>query len=120
VNLTSSAQRLIQQLWRPWSITGCGQRKHSCVMRLACTELKPIYHRLLNMFLEELELLEQQTSQLIKLAILLREHVDIVARLAPVTGLAPDSAQQIIAEVGAKAATFPSAKHHWSWVVACP
>jgi transposase len=31
-----------------------------------------------------------------------------------------DSAQQIIAEVGATAATFPSEKHLSSWVGACP
>jgi len=31
-----------------------------------------------------------------------------------------DSGQQIIAEVGASAATFPSAKALSSWVGACP
>ena len=31
-----------------------------------------------------------------------------------------DSAQPIIAEVGAKAATFASAKNLFSWVAACP
>ena len=31
-----------------------------------------------------------------------------------------DSAQQIIAEIGAQAATFPSAKQLSSWVGACP
>jgi transposase len=31
-----------------------------------------------------------------------------------------DSAHQILAEVGALAATFPSAKHLSSWVKACP
>ncbi len=41
-------------------------------------------------------------------------------RLAEVPGLGVDSAQQIIAEVGATAATFPSAKHLASWVGACP
>ena len=41
-------------------------------------------------------------------------------RLAEVPGLGVDSAQQIIAEVGAAAATFPSAKQLSSWVGACP
>jgi transposase len=35
-------------------------------------------------------------------------------------GLGVDSAQQIIAEVGPKAATFASQKHLSSWVGACP
>jgi transposase len=43
-----------------------------------------------------------------------------VQRLAEVPGLGADSAQQIIAEVGAKAATFSSAKNLSSWVGACP
>ena len=41
-------------------------------------------------------------------------------RLAEVPGLGVDSAQQIIAEVGATAATFPSPKQLSSWVGACP
>src|SRR5439155_27045110 len=39
---------------------------------------------------------------------------------AEVPGLGVDSAQQIIAEVGAKAVTFPSAKQLSSWVGASP
>ena len=35
-------------------------------------------------------------------------------------GLGVDSVQQIIAEVGATAATFPSSKHLASWMGACP
>jgi len=37
-----------------------------------------------------------------------------------VPGLDVDSAQQIIAEVGGTAATFPFEKHLSSWVGACP
>jgi transposase len=44
----------------------------------------------------------------------------VYRRLAEVPGLGVDSAQQIIAEVGAQAATFPSAKDLASWVGACP
>jgi transposase len=87
----------------------------------ACTELKPVCRRLLKMFLEDLQLIEQQSSQLDQeLASLLSRYQDAVAHLAEVPGLGVDSAQQIIAEVGARAASFPSAKHLASWMGACP
>ena len=77
----------------------------------ACTELNAVYRRLLKMALEELQLIEQQMDQLEKeIAALLRQHEDAVKRLAEVPGLGVDSAQQIIAEVGAKAATFPGSR----------
>jgi transposase len=87
----------------------------------ACTDLKPVYRRLLKMALEQLQFLEQQISQLDReIASLLRQHQDAVERLAEVPGLGVDSAQQIIAEVGPTAATFPSEKCLSSWVGACP
>jgi transposase len=87
----------------------------------ACTELNPVYRRLLNMMLEELRLIDEQIGQLNQeMANLLSRHQDAVERLAEVPGLGVDSAQQIIAEVGATAATFPSAKQLSSWVGACP
>ncbi|PYU66203.1 MAG: IS110 family transposase [Acidobacteria bacterium] len=87
----------------------------------ACTELKPVYRRLLKMALEQLQFLEQQIGQLDQeLATLLHPHQDAVERLAEVPGLGVDSAQQIIAEVGPTAATFPSAKQLSSWVGTCP
>ena len=73
------------------------------------------------MMLEELQLIEEQIGQLDQeMANLLSQHQDAVQRLAEVPGLGVDSAQQIIAEVGATAATFPSAKQLSSWVGACP
>ena len=47
-------------------------------------------------------------------------HQDVVIRLAEVPGLGIDSAQQVIAEVGVTAATFPSAAEFTSWVGTCP
>jgi transposase len=86
----------------------------------ACTELNPVYRRLLKMALEELQFLEQQIGKLEQeMASLLSQHQDAVQRLAEVPGLGVDSAQQIIAEVGAEAATFASAKNLSSWVGAC-
>src|ERR1700756_5734866 len=87
----------------------------------ACTDLKPVYRRLLKMVLEQLQFLEQQIGQLDQeMASLLSQHQDAVQRLAEVPGLGVDSAQQIIAEVGPTAATFPSEKCVSSWVGACP
>jgi transposase len=87
----------------------------------ACTELNPVYRRLVKMTLEELQWIEQQIGQLDQeMASLLRGHQDAVQRLAEVPGLGVDSAQMIIAEVGAKAAAFASAKHLSSWVGASP
>ena len=87
----------------------------------ASADLKPVYRRLLKMMLEQLQVLEQQINQLDQeMASLLNQHQEAVQRLAEVPGLGVDSAQQIIAEVGPAAATFPSAKCLSSWVGACP
>jgi transposase len=87
----------------------------------ACTELSSVYRRLLKMTLEGLQFVEQQIGQLDQeIASLLHQHQDAVERLVVVPGLGVDSAQQIIAEVGAQAATFPSAEKMSSWVGACP
>jgi transposase len=86
-----------------------------------CRELNPVYRRLIKMALEEVASIDKRIQQLDKeMADLLRRHEDQVQRLAEVPGLGADSAQQIIAEVGTTAATFPSENHLSSWVGACP
>src|SRR5207245_492989 len=75
----------------------------------ACSELNPVYRRLLKMALKELQLIDEQIGQMDQeMASLLKQHQDAVQPLPEVPGLGPDSAQQIIADVGAKAATFAS------------
>jgi transposase len=86
-----------------------------------CQELNPVYRRLIQMALEESASIDKRINQLEQeMADLLRPHEGQVQRLAEVPGLGVDSAQQIIAEAGATAATFPSEKHLASWVGACP
>jgi transposase len=126
-----SAQRMLKALangeTNPAVLAALADRKlHATQEQLrdalgASMELNPVYRRLLNMMLEELRLIDQQIGQLNQeMANLLSHHQDAVERLAEVPGLGVDSAQQIIAEVGATAATFPSAKQLSSWVGACP
>ena len=87
----------------------------------ACRELNPVYRRLIKAVLEELELIDKHISRLDQeMADLLRPYQEQVQRLAEVPGLGPDSAQQIMAQVGATAATFPSGKALSSWVGVCP
>jgi transposase len=86
-----------------------------------CEELHPVYRRLIQMALEESASIDKRIDRLEhEMADLLHLHEDQVQRLAEVPGLGVDSAQQIIAEAGATAATFPSEKHLASWVGACP
>ena len=71
--------------------------------------------------LDDVQLINDQLRQLDhEMAGLLGPHQEAVAHLAEVPGLGVDSAQQIIAEVGPTAETFPSAKQLASWAGTCP
>src|SRR5215813_5947962 len=91
--------------------------------RLHCTEeqlvdaltgrVQPMHREMLALQLQRL----QQMAQLNRMiAHAMKSHQDAVIRLAEVPGLGVDSAQQIIAEVGAQATTFSSAAELTAWV----
>src|SRR6516164_9433947 len=95
--------------------------------RLQCTEeqlgdalsgrAQPMHREMLALQLQRLQLIDQQMAQLNRMiAATMKLHQDAVIRLAEVPGLGVDSAQQIIAEVGVQASTFPSAAELTSWV----
>jgi transposase len=87
----------------------------------ACAQLNGVYRRLLKMALEELQVIETHIEQLDREAMsLLQEHQEVVQRVAEVPGFGPDSALQMIAEVGPTAANFNSEKALSSWVGVCP
>jgi transposase len=79
--------------------------------------VQPMHQKLLTLYLDRLELLDKQIAELNSAtAEAMQGHAEAVARLAEVPGFGPDSAQQVIAEVGAEASTFPSAAQLASWV----
>jgi transposase len=81
----------------------------------------PTHLAVLKLFLERLKLLDAQIQSLDKLvAQEMKKHEDAVIRVAEMPGFGVDSAQQIIAEVGVAAETFPSAGEFSSWVGVCP
>jgi hypothetical protein len=129
--LGPSARRMLRAIANgetdPGAVAALGSRRlHASPDQLrdalgACTDLHPVYRRLLALTLDELEVIERHIHQLDEeLAQLLRVHQDAIERLAAVPGLGVDSAQQIITEVGPTAATFATAKRLASWVGACP
>jgi transposase len=80
-----------------------------------------LHRDILGLSLARLDLIEEQIETLdAKTAEALREHHNAVQRLAEVPGFGIDSAQQIIAEVGPAAATFPTPGQLASWVGTCP
>ncbi len=82
---------------------------------------QPTHRRLLSLYLNRHPMLVEQIAELDRLiAEALKPHQEAVARLALAPGLGVDSAQQIIAEVGVDAGTFPSAAHLSAWVGTCP
>jgi transposase len=83
--------------------------------------LEPIHRQLLKLFLKRLELLDEQIGELDQLAATaLNRHQEAVIRIADVPGFGVDSAQQLIAEMGVDAGTFPSAGQFTSWAGVCP
>lgn len=81
----------------------------------------PRHRLLLGMHVERLRLLDQQIEQLyVEIGEAMKPHQEAVSRLSEVPGFGPDSAMQVIAEVGPAAATFPSPEQMSSWVGCCP
>jgi transposase len=87
----------------------------------AASQLSALQRRILGLFLDRLELIEQQIGILDQdLANALQQHHRAVLRLTEVPGYGVDSAQQVIAEIGPQAATFSSPGELASWVGCCP
>jgi len=79
---------------------------------------QPLHREMLALQLEQLQLIDTQIAKLngmIAHDCAMKPHQEAVMRLAEVPGLGVDAAQQIIAEVGEQASTFPSAAELTSW-----
>lgn len=83
--------------------------------------LEPVHRELLKLYLKRLQLLDEQIGKLDQMiAEALKLHQDTVVRVAEIPGFGVDSAQQLIAEMGADAESFPSAGEFASWAGLCP
>jgi transposase len=99
--------------------------------RLKCTpeelrdaltaSVEPVHRSLLELYLEQVAFLDGQIEKVSQLAAqAMVQYQDAITRLSAVPGIRVLSAQQIIAEVGVTAASFPTGRQLSSWVGASP
>lgn len=124
-----SGRRILEALSKgetdPVKLAELGDKRLQCGKEALIDALRgapdPVHLQMLALDLERLELLDEQIEKLDQMAATaMKKHEEAVKRLAEVPGLGAISAQQIIAEVGVDAGTFPSAGEFASWVGICP
>jgi len=127
--LGASGMRILQALAKgetdPKQLAQLGDERLQCTEEQLVDALtgraQPLHREMLALQLERLQLIDTQMAKLNgMIAQAMKPHQEAVMRLAEVPGLGVDSAQQIIAEVGQQASTFPSAAELTSWVGTCP
>jgi len=109
----------------PKKLAALGDDRLHCTQKQLVEALsgnpRPVHQQLLALYLDRYDLLREQMGKLEgMIAEALKPHEDAVVRLAAAAGFGADSAQQVIAEVGAEAGTFPTAAHLTAWVGTCP
>jgi len=97
-------------------------RKKSTKLREALEgRLEPIYQLLLRQHMDQVRLLRKQVDELNEaLALAMKDHVAVLCRLSKIPGVDLYAAQELLAEIGPRAAAFPSAEQFASWVGVCP
>ena len=79
------------------------------------------HQQLLKQALDRYSLLSKQLTEISEeVARRLQPHADTVARLIEVPGIGAEAAQELIAELGPQAASFPSSGNMSSWIGVCP
>jgi len=109
----------------PKKLAALGDDRLHCTQKQLVEALsgnpRPVHQQLLALYLDRYDLLREQMGKLEGMITeALKPHEDAVVRLAAAAGFGADSAQQVIAEVGAEAGTFPTAAHLTAWVGTCP
>jgi transposase len=88
------------------------QRSQQQLIEALSGQPQPIHLQLLALYLDRYQVLAEQAAKLNQMtAEALKAYEDTVVRLVEVPALGADSAQQVIAEVGPHADTFPSTGH---------
>ena len=100
---------------------GVLRKKDSALREALAGRLEPIYQLLLRQHMEQVRLLRKQIEELNRaIAEAMKYHLSALLRLSKMPGVDLYSGQELLAEIGPKAAAFPSAEQFASWVGVCP
>ena len=100
---------------------GVLRKKDSALKEALAGRLEPIYQLLLRQHMEQVRLLRKQIEERNKaIAEAMKYHLSALLRLSKMPGVDLYSGQELLAEIGPKAAAFPSAEQFGSWVGVCP
>jgi transposase len=100
---------------------GVLRRKEGPLKEALVGRLEPVYQFLLRQHMEQVRLLRRQIEEVNQaLAQAMKEHISVLHRLSKIPGIDLYGAQELIAEIGPKAAAFATAEHFASWVGVCP
>ena len=96
----------------PARLTAPGDDRLKCdvetLIDALTSDMRDVHRTLLTQHLDRIELIDRQVDDLNRLAAThLRRYRDAVTRLIEIPGIGAEAAQEIIAEIGPEAATFP-------------
>ncbi len=84
-------------------------------------QLGPVHRLLLGQRLDQIQQLEGHIAKLDQCLLdRLTSQRDVIRRLCAIPGIGIEAAQVIVAELGPRAATFPTASDAASWIGVCP
>jgi len=100
---------------------GVLRRKQGALKEALAGRLEPVYRLLVKQYMDQVRLLRRQVEEINQtLAEAMKEHLPALHRLSQMPGVDLYAAQELISEMGPRAAAFPSAEQFASWVGVCP
>jgi transposase len=100
---------------------GALRKKVTQLKEALAGELEPVYRLLLRQQKDQVRLFRRQVEEINQaLAEAMQEHLAALHRLTKIPGVDLYAAQELLAEIGPKAAAFASAEQFASWVGVCP
>lgn len=100
---------------------GTLRKKEAHLKEALAGRLEPVYQMLLKQYMDQVRLLRQQIGEINQaLGLAMKEHAACLYRLCQIPGIQMDAAQELLAEIGPRAAAFASPERFASWVGVCP